>query len=236
VLVTWYGYNDNSGTTENSYGSSAIAYAAPQSVNTTDVAGNSVTHPNAGNIKHTVATEGTGTYDDPITAASSADEDPACYSASNPVHQFLSQGGATLSPGTIMYNPEVQKYFILEDSCIECGDEYACKITTCTGALSSCSDTDDGKVPSGCVADSLLHIDFWMGPSSASDGTYADDLGNCEDNATGGDGSNKMQWDQAGRWPIVVNPPPNLPVAPGPIFSSTGSCFTSSQVSSVSCP
>jgi hypothetical protein len=233
--VTWYGYNDNSCSSEQSYGSSAIAYAAPQQVSSTDVAGNAVTHPNAGNIKHTVATEGAGTYDDPITAASSADTDPACYSSTQPVHQFLSQGGVTLTPGTIIYNPEVQKYFIMEDSCLECGDEYMCAITKCTGSLKSCSDDDDGTLPSPCPANTFFHIDFWMGPSSASDGTYADDLQNCEDNATGGDGSNTMQWDQSGRWPIVVNPPPDLPVASGPIFSATGQCFTQTQVTSVTC-
>ena len=75
----------------------------------------------------------------------------------------------------MIYNPEVKKYFIMEDSCIECGDEYACIVSP--------EDTDDGKVPSGCVPGTNLHIDFWMGPEFASD---TNDLNDCEDNSSVG--------------------------------------------------
>ena len=67
---------------------------------------------------------------------------------------YESSGGATLQPGTIVYNPSVQKYFIMEDSCLECGDEWKCKLSS--------HDTDDPKPPANCVAGQNLHIDFWM--------------------------------------------------------------------------
>ena len=81
----------------------------------------------------------------------------------------------TLTPGTMIYNPEVQKYFIFEDSCIECGDEYACIVSP--------EDTDDGKVPAGCMPGTNLHIDFWMGPSTPAG--YGRSR-HCEDNSTVG--------------------------------------------------
>ncbi len=178
-------------------------------------------YPNAGNIKHTEATEGTGTYDDPITAASSADTDPQDPTAANPIHQFESFGGATLSPGTMIYNPEVQKYFIMEDSCIECGDEYACIISP--------EDETDQNVPAGCNPGTNLHIDFWMGPQTSSD---TNDLNDCEDNSSVGN-----PW-TGGPSTIIVNPPPNLPVVTTPIYSGTGAgggCWTSQQVPSITC-
>ena len=92
--MTWYGFNDNSCATEGQHGCNDIA------------------NPGLGPKKHQGATEGTGTYDDPISAAASDTTDSG--------HQFESSGGATLSPGTLIYNPEVKKYFIMEDSCLEC--------------------------------------------------------------------------------------------------------------------
>ncbi len=218
VYISWYGFNDNSCTTENQHGCNDIAYGAPLST-----AGEYGTpYPNAGNIKHTVATEGTGTYDDPITAAASADADPAKPTTKNPRHKFASAGGVTLTPGTIIYNPIVQKYFIMEDSCIECGDEFACIVSP--------EDTDDGKVPAGCVAGTNLHIDFWMGPQLASD---TKDLDTCQDNSSLGD-----DW-KGGPGQVIVNPPPDLPVVTTPLYTGTGTgggCWTSKAVSALSCP
>jgi hypothetical protein len=217
VFISWYGFNDNSCTSESQHGCNDIAYPAP--VSTGGEYGTS--YPNAGNIKHTEATEGTGTYDDPITAASSADTDPADPTSSNPRHKFESYGGVTLTPGTIIYNPEVKKYFIMEDSCIECGDEYACKISP--------EDTDDGKVPSGCVPGTNLHIDFWMGPEFASD---SNDLNDCEDNSTVGN-----DW-VGGGGQIIVNPPSDLPVVTTKLYSGTGTgggCWCSSQQPQATC-
>lgn len=213
VYISYYGFNDNSCATEGQHGCNDIAYPAPQPT--------SKTHPNAANIKHTQATEGTGTYDDPITAASSADTDPANPTAANPRHAFESSGGATLSPGTLIYNPEVKKYFILEDSCIECGDEYACKISP--------EDTDDGTVPKGCVPATNLHIDFWMGPETSSD---ANDLQTCEDDSTVGN-----DW-TGGGGQVVVNPPDNLPVVTTKLYAGAGSgggCWTSAQRGKATC-
>lgn len=217
VYISWYGFNDNSCGSESQHGCNDIAYGAP--VSTAGEYGTA--YPNAGNIKHTEATEGTGTYDDPITAASSADTDPQTPTSANPRHKFESSGGATLTPGTIIYNPEVKKYFIMEDSCIECGDEYACIVSP--------EDTDDGKVPSGCVPGTNLHIDFWMGPETSSD---TDDLNTCEGNSTVGN-----DW-VGGGGQVIINPPDNLPVVTTKLYSGTGSkggCWTSSQEGQVSC-
>ena len=144
VYITWYGFNDNSCTTESQHDCDDIAY------------------PGYGPKKHQVATEGTGTYDDPITAAASD-------------QGWETAGGATLQPGTIIYNPEVEKYFIMEDSCLECGDEWKCHLSS--------DDTDDPKPPSGCKAGTYKHIDFWMGPDFQQNAT---NLNDCEDNSTFG--------------------------------------------------
>ncbi len=192
VYMTWYGFNDNSCATESQHGCNDIA------------------NPGLGPKKHQGATEGVGTYDDPITAAASDSSDSG--------HSYESSGGATLSPGTLIYNPEVKKYFIMEDSCLECGDEYACKLSS--------DDTDDPNPPAGCQKNTYLHIDFWMGPSFAQDST---DLESCEDGSTIGDTYN-------GTGTVVVNPPDNLPVVTTPLYTGTGTgggCWTKGGVSSV---
>src|SRR5215469_16822613 len=83
VVVTFYGYNDNSGQTETAYGSADIAYPQNQGYPTL----------------HNLATEGTGTYDDPVTFAVRTDDQ------------------ATFPIGSITYFPLVHKYFIMEDQC-----------------------------------------------------------------------------------------------------------------------
>ena len=208
VYISWYGFNDNSCATEGQHGCNDIAYGAPQAA-----AGQFGTpYPNAANITHTQANEGSGSYDDPITAAASADSDPETPTQSNPRHQFEAAGGVTLTPGTIIYNPEVQKYFIFEDSCLECGDEYACVVSP--------EDTDDGTVPVDCQPGHNLHIDFWMGPATSSDTT---DLDTCEANSTIG-----ADWvGGAGR--VIVNPPADLPVVTTPLYTGIGvggGCWT----------
>lgn len=85
VVVTFYGYDDNSGETENQYGSADIAYPK-----------------NAGYpTLHNLATEGSGTYNDPVTFAVRPNDQ------------------TTFPIGSIAYFPLVHKYFIMED---ECGD------------------------------------------------------------------------------------------------------------------
>lgn len=122
VWLTWYGYNDNSGQTENQHGSADIAYPKSDGYPTL----------------HNHATEGKGTYTDPVT-----------FAAPNKDLK------TTFPIGSIIYVPLVKKYFIMED---ECGD-------------------DD---PQGCQH-GTNHVDLWMGPPSASNGTKLDD---CEGNAT----------------------------------------------------
>jgi len=191
VYVTWYGFNDNSCGTEAQHGCDNIA------------------SPGLGPRRHTGATAGAGTYDDPSTAAASHTTDPG--------HSFERSGGVTLAPGTMIYNPEVEQYFIMEDSCLECGDEYACKL--------SAADTDDPPPPAACTPDSQLHIDFWMGPSG---GAQPGSLQRCEANAT-------LGAPYAGTGVVLINPPDNLPVRRAVLYGD-GGCFTSRQASPVSCP
>jgi hypothetical protein len=87
MYVTSYGFNDNDNGA-GQYSTGVIAYPKKE--------GNP-TH-------HDVATEGTGTYADPITFA-------AGIKAIN---------GGTFPVGSILYVPFLQKYFMLEDQCAEC--------------------------------------------------------------------------------------------------------------------
>jgi hypothetical protein len=64
---------------------------------------------------------GVGTYADPITLATDPRE---------------------LPPGTIVYAPQWQKYFVMEDDCAECIDEWG--------------------------ADRRPHVDLWLGASGTS--------------------------------------------------------------------
>jgi hypothetical protein len=204
VFMTNYGFNDNSGNSEGDKNSADIAY------------------PGYGPKKHTVATEGAGTYDDPITAASDTKD---------------SNGGATLAPGTFIYNPMSQKYYIMEDSCAECEADYGCKYDDDEGDAAF---PGDPPASGACKTGQFLHIDFWMGPTvSQVDPT---DLYNCEDNATIGD---VYDYNDAITGPlnsattdgtVIINPPNNLPVRSGMLFQGDmavpdgGGCWMQTQV------
>ena len=205
VFMTNYGFNDNSCQTEGQHDCGDIAY------------------PGLGPMQHQVATEGAGTYDDPITAAAAGSSDGTS--------ELESQGGATLSPGTIIYNPLTQKYYIMEDQCAECVADYNCQYDDDENAGS-------GNPPSNCSTDQFFHIDFWMGPTvSQEDPT---NLNNCEANTTIGDtydvndaltgALNQGTTDGT----VIINPPSNLPVQTSKLFlgdtSATGGCWTSTQV------
>lgn len=82
MFVSSYGYNDNSPP------SAQIAYPRPSTHSTL----------------HTQATEGSGTYNDPITFATSAKE---------------------FKPGTRVYVTFLQKYFIMEDICGACESAWS---------------------------------------------------------------------------------------------------------------
>jgi hypothetical protein len=199
VYASFYGYNDNSCATEANHGCSQIA--SPST--------------------HQFATQGSGTYNDPSTCASSDTTDPG--------HTFEMSGNVTLMPGTMVYLPEVQQYFVMEDSCLECGDEYACMLSS--------NDTTPGETPpAGCQPGANLHIDFWLGPNdSALTGQALTDLNNCEANLTVGG-------PYAGVADVIINPPPDLPVNTSPLFASTssagGTCWNgvTSQQAPVTCP
>jgi hypothetical protein len=200
--MTNYGFFDNSCTVENQHTCNTIAF------------------PGLGPKKHPVAVEATGTYDDPITAAAASDNSGKS--------ELESQGGATLAPGTIIYNPLTQKYYIMEDQCAECTADYNCKY-----------DDDEPKnfpnnPPAGCKKNTYFHIDFWMGPSFLTDSTL---IQSCEDNSTIGDVYEATQGpldDGSSGGTVIINPPPNLPVRPGLLFTGVdagnGGCWTSAQV------
>ena len=205
VYMTNYGFNDNSCQTESQHNCATIAY------------------PGHGPKKHQEAIEGKGTYSDPITAAASGND--------SGTGELESQGGATLKPGTIIYNPLTQKYYIMEDQCAECTADYNCKYDDDEGHSSK-------NPPSGCQKNHYFHIDFWMGPTvSQEDPT---NLNDCEDNTTIGDAydiNNAMTGSRSSETTngtVIINPPSNLPVRSGVLFKGTtsgnGGCWTSSQV------
>jgi hypothetical protein len=187
VYITWYSYNDNSCESEEVHGC------------------NMITDPGLGPKRHLIATAGVGTYDDPSTAAAA--------STTNPGHVFETSKGVTLSPGTIIYNPDAQHYFIMEDACLECGDEYVCK--------RSGNNTMGPLPPAGCQVGKNLHVDLWMGPNDAM---QPSSLKTCMYRATIGA-------PYKGTGVVIVNPPDDLPVRPGPLYSGgdggDGGCFTS---------
>jgi hypothetical protein len=174
-----------------------------------------IEYPNSGPKGHSQATEGSGTYADPITAASDTK---------------FSQGGATLAPGTMIYNPLTRKYYILEDGCRECSQDYSCAY----------DDDDDagtpGDPPSPCVNNSYLHIDFWMGPSMDLGTTLDNQLQNCEGLTTLGDAYNVNHAIDGGPGygttdgTVIINPPSNLPVETGTLYTATGTCWTKRQM------
>jgi Ricin-type beta-trefoil lectin domain len=87
---------------------------------------------------HNVAS-GTGTYANPITYATDQ---------------------AELAIGTIVYYPYLHRYFIMEDDCTECDEDWT------------------GSGPDG--GPGLYHIDLWIG----GEGGNSSDVINCEDNLT----------------------------------------------------
>jgi hypothetical protein len=82
---------------------------------------------------------GTGTFDDPVTYATDQNE---------------------LAPGTIVYYGFLHRYFIMEDDCVECDQDW------------------EGQGPDG--GPNFNHIDLWVG----GEGGDANAVINCEDALT----------------------------------------------------
>ncbi|MEV4315212.1 discoidin domain-containing protein [Actinocrispum sp. NPDC049592] len=123
---------------------------------------------------------GKGTFADPITFATSTSE---------------------LKAGTKVWVPRVRKYFIMEDSCQECGEDWS------------------GHGPNG--GPGLRHIDLWLG-GKGGDAMAAID---CEDALThyNADSTPVME-------SVVVDPPSDEPYDSTPIFNtSTGACYGGAQ-------
>jgi hypothetical protein len=121
---------------------------------------------------------GKGTFADPITFATTT---------------------KMLKAGTKVWVPRVKKYFIMEDSCQECGDDWS------------------GHGPNG--GPGLRHIDLWLGGK----GGNAFDAINCEDALTHYNDDNTPTLE-----PVVVSPPSNEPVDTTPLFKS-GKCYNPSS-------
>ncbi len=125
-------------------------------------------------VPHDIAAAGKGTFADPNTFATAAKD---------------SGSPAELAPGTRIYVPSVRKYFVMEDQCFECGQEWF--------------------TPKRGKPHTYHHVDLWMGPSY---GSANGPLMACEDELTLGDTYH-------GTGTIIVNPPSNLPVDTTPLFS-----------------
>ena len=178
VYWTWYGYPDNTPP------SADISY----SVHT------NTTYPNhtIGHGIH-VSAGGTGTYEDPISFATSPNE---------------------LTPGTEIYVPQFGQYYIMEDSCTECGQDMS-------GQRPNNPDGTIGPGPDDGPA--KIHFDLWIGGDIAGGGLAAQraEQANwvneilCEDALTTGDFGD-----------VILNPGPGEPVSVIPPFDPvTGLCY-----------
>ncbi len=150
VYITWYGFNDNSCQVESQHNCNTIAYPVDAGFPT----------------RHNEAVEGQGTYADPITFATACGDD--------------GMTGCELLPGTVIYVPEVRKYFVMEDQCAECGTDW-----------------------STSPVHTYYHTDLWMGPSVSSSDPTA--LNNCEDNLTLGNtdmGTGTIVVDPPSNYPV----------------------------------
>jgi hypothetical protein len=119
---------------------------------------------------------GTGTFADPITFATDKSE---------------------LKAGTKVYYATVKKYFVMEDDCTECDEDWT------------------GHGPDG--GPKFWHVDLWTGGKGGNEKAAID----CEDALTQSnpDGSPKQT-------PVLVNPPSNEPVDSTPLFNAqTGACY-----------
>lgn len=139
---------------------------------------------------------GTGTYSDPITFATSNTE---------------------LTPGTEIYVPRFEKYFIMEDSCQECGQDMS-------GQSPNNSDGTIGAGPNG--GPGLIHFDLWI---DGSQGDWPDAV-LCENALThyNSDGTPTLE-------PMIINPSNDLFVNMVPIFDpATSKCNLQPDGSSTS--
>ena len=119
---------------------------------------------------------GTGTYNDPLTFASDKSE---------------------IKAGTKVYVPRVQKYFIMEDDCTECDQDWS------------------GQGPDG--GPKMWHFDLWLGGKG---GNEFDAL-NCEDALTLSDDNGDPYLES-----VVISPPSNEKVSSAPLFNTkTGACY-----------
>lgn len=131
--------------------------------------------PGCRTVYHTCA-GGTGTYSDPITFGS----DPAEF-----------------RPGSRLYYPTVEKYFVMGDQCVACEHDWR------------------GKGPDG--GPHMYHVNVWVGGKGSNE--YDQFI--CEDGLTQGTPSGAPMLT-----PMIVNPPPGMPVSTQPLFDSrTDACF-----------
>lgn len=104
-------------------------------------------------VIHTKATEDLGTYDKPSTFATD-------YKIA--------------TPGSIIYVPKLRKYYIMEDTCVEC--------------------TDD-------VQKGLMRIDLYIGGNTALQGNSVAD---CESMMTSSPYSDTVVFNPSSNWPVSL--------------------------------
>lgn len=127
---------------------------------------------------------GVGSYTDPITFAAATAAAPA---------------------GTKIWVPRVKKYFIMEDGCDECNQDW------------------NGAGPNG--GPKLYHFDLWLG----GQGGNPFDAINCEDALThyNTDGSATLE-------DVVIDPPSTEPYDSTAVFNTqTGACYGGAQPNTV---
>lgn len=170
----------------------STAYTTAYGYGDNTPASNEISNPTV----HSVAS-GTGTYADPVTVA---------------VGHSITNGVDTLdyAAGTRFYVPNVQKYFVAEDTC---GDGATPQNIGCHKLFGTANGND---APAGATK----WIDLWVGGRSTDTYAVGSPLYNCEEAVT----SNAANGDLH---KIIVNPANNYKVTSGDIFqSATGACQT----------
>lgn len=179
----------------------AEAITAEQTITTayTTAVGYGDNTPPSNNISNPVIHQtagGTGTYSDPVTLA---------------VGHSLATGIDVLDypAGTRFYAPNVQKYFIAEDTC---GDGPAPQNIGCHKLFGTANHND---APDGAT----VWVDLWVGGRSTDVYAVGSPLYNCESAVTSSNTGDLHT--------LIVNPANNYKVTTGDIFqSSTGACQT----------
>jgi hypothetical protein len=104
--------------------------------------------------------------------------------------------------GVQFYIPKFQKYFVTEDGCTECRSDWSGRVTSSSDLIGVGGDGGPG----------MIHFDLWI---DGGDGDWVEVL-QCQDSLTPDPTEPAL---------IIMDPSPNMPVNPDPIFNpTTGEC------------